>query len=367
MLRMRGKRGPRDNTVLASSFLTSFSLLSFLPSCIFSFFPTYFFVSHPLFLHAQNSMFSSRSQGGAETTVVTAFYSLIFLTSTLRGVWFIIPGTMWSPYYTPHATMAFSSSSSSSTTSSLENNNSTSSSHQWVWEFVEQLLKSAGSLSLFSIFILILVYWADILKKYFYPDARRSKPMLTFLLLVCALFGIQIINAILFLRGYYSTEGMALINSITLSIVSLVCVAEITIFSHRFRTVLKTLGDINQVPTDSQVKRIVWITITGNLFFVTRAILETTFAIRLVMYYKVNGTVDEIFTHAVWDTFLLLKHYSELAILALMLYILQSRFTNSTAGANNNGGGETSGGGGYQSVPETDDAYNDETPSKLAV
>jgi hypothetical protein len=173
-------------------------------------------------------------------------------------------------------------------------------------------------------------------------------------------------NAVLFLRGYYSTEGMALINSVTLSIVSIVCVAEITIFSHRFRTVLKTLGDINQVPTDSQVKRIVWITITGNLFFVTRAMLETTYAIRLAVYYKANGTVDEIFSHGVWDTFLLLKHYSELAILALMLYILQSRFTNSNGGGA--GGGESSTtGGGYQSVPETGDDLDDETPSKLAV
>ena len=304
------------------------------------------------------SMFSSRSQGGAETTVVTAFYSLILLTSTLRGIWFIIPGTMWAPYYTPHAIMAFSSSSTTPSEGS-------SGSSTWIWEFVEQLLKSAGSLCLFSIFILILVYWADILKKYFYPDARRSKPMLTFLLLVGALFGVQIVNAVLFLRGYYSTEGMSLINSITLSVVSIVCVAEITIFSHRFRTVLKTLGDINQVPTDSQVKRIVWITITGNLFFVTRAMLETTFAIRLAIYYKANGTVDEIFSHGVWDTFLLLKHYSELAILALMLYILQSRFTNSAA-SNGGGGGETSGGGGYQSVPETGD-LDDDTPSKLAV
>ena len=336
-------------------FFTLSNCIHIFPPTIFFGLAYHFFIMHNIHIY---SMFSSRSQGGAETTVVTAFYSLILLTSTLRGIWFIIPSTMWAPYYTPHAIMAFSSSSTTPSEGS-------SGSSTWIWEFVEQLLKSAGSLCLFSIFILILVYWADILKKYFYPDARRSKPMLTFLLLVGALFGVQIVNAVLFLRGYYSTEGMSLINSITLSVVSIVCVAEITIFSHRFRTVLKTLGDINQVPTDSQVKRIVWITITGNLFFVTRAMLETTFAIRLAIYYKANGTVDEIFSHGVWDTFLLLKHYSELAILALMLYILQSRFTNSAA-SNGGGGGETSGGGGYQSVPETGD-LDDDTPSKLAV
>lgn len=260
---------------------------------------------------AAKRMTSSRSHEGAETTVVTAFYSLIFLTASLRTVWFVIPGTVWSPYYTPHAVMAFDAEHP-----------------YWVMEFLGILLLGAGSLCLFSIFILILVYWADILKKYFYPGARRSKPMVTFLVLVILLLVIQILNATLFLFRDYSSEGMILVNSITLSLVSIICVCEITIFSHRFRTVLKTLGDINQVSTESQVKRIVWITLTGNLFFFTRAFLETIFTLLLVVYWHQNGTVAEAFTHTIWDSYVLLKHWSELAILGLMLYILQSRFTN---------------------------------------
>ncbi|KAL3807627.1 hypothetical protein ACHAXA_005257 [Cyclostephanos tholiformis] len=294
----------------------------------------------------------SRSHGGAETTVVTAFYSLILLTSALRGVWFVIPGTVWAPYYTPHAVMAFDPNVP-----------------RWELEFVEILLNGLGSLSLFSIFMLILVYWADILKKYFYPDARRSKPMITFLVLVGALLMVQVANAVLFLFGYYSTEAMALVNSVTLSAVSVVCVCEITIFSHRFRTVLKTLGEINQVPTESQVRRIVWITVTGNLFFLTRAMLETTFAAQLAAYWHRNGSVAETFSHSTWDAFVILKHWSELAILALMLYILQSRFTSGIAGGGGDGGSGVGGNNGYQAVPETDDLDDaeDTPPKKLSV
>ena len=87
-------------------------------------------------------MSTSRSHGGAETTVVTAFYSLILLTSSLRSVWFLIPASVWSPYYTPHAVMAFDSG------------------EQWGLQFLEIVLMGLGSLCLFSIFILILVYWA---------------------------------------------------------------------------------------------------------------------------------------------------------------------------------------------------------------
>ncbi|CAN0437045.1 unnamed protein product [Ectocarpus sp. 13 AM-2016] len=36
---------------------------------------------------------------------------------------------------------------------------------------------------------------------------------------------------------------------------SLVCSVEISRFSHRFRTVLRTLGAVNQISTDGQVSR----------------------------------------------------------------------------------------------------------------
>lgn len=301
---------------------------------------------------AAKRMSSSRQNHGAETTVVTAFYSLILLTASLRSIWFVIPGTVWSPYYTPHAVMAFDAEHP-----------------YWALQFVGILLLGLGSLCLFSIFILILVYWADILKKYFHPGARRSKPMVTFLLLVGVLFAIQLLNATLFLLQDYSSEGMILVNSVTLSLVSIVCVAEITIFSHRFRTVLKTLGDINQVSTDTQVKRIVWITITGNLFFFTRAFLETVFAILLVVFWHKNGTVAEVFSHSIWDTYIILKHWSELAILALMLYILQSRFTtiDGMGSGGEAGGGDATKNDGYQPVADTDPDRVETAPSTLSV
>lgn len=275
---------------------------------------------------AAHRMSWSRNQGNAETTVVTAFYSLILMTSILRTIWFLVPTSLSEPSYVPLAVMAFDPDSPS-----------------WIGSFIDEILLSAGSLCLFSIFILILVYWADILKKYFYPGSRRSKPMVTFLTLVSFLVLVEILNACLFLGGVYSSEGMIMVDAILLATVSIICVCEITIFSHRFRTVLKTLGAINQVSTESQVKRIVWITVTGNLFFFTRAFLETIFAVMLMVYWRKHGTVSAVFSHELWDTYIILKHTSEVAILALMLYILQSRFTTSAAPPNRNG---------YEQVPD---------------
>jgi hypothetical protein len=275
-------------------------------------------------LVAAKRMSWSRQQGGSETTVVTAFYSLILATSGLRAIWFLIPNSVWQPSYTPTAVMAFDPNYPS-----------------WVGSFLSEMLLTAGSLALFSIFILILVYWADILKKYFYPGARRSRPMVMFATLVSILAVLEVLNAIFFLAGAYSTEGMILFNAVLLGTVSIVCVVQITVFSHRFRTVLKTLGAINQVSTESQVRRIVWITVTGNLFFFTRALLEAIFAVMLFAYWHSYGSVDKVFSHTMWDTYVLLKHWSEVAILCLMLYILQSRFTAAARA-------------GYEAVPEAE-------------
>lgn len=258
---------------------------------------------------AAKRMASSRIQQGQETTVVTAFYSLILLTSTLRAIWFLVPSFMVQPSYTPAAVMAFD--------------------HEypkWIASFCAELLLSFGSLCLFSIFILILVFWADILKKYFFPGRRRSKPMVTFIVLILFLVVLEILNAVFYVLEFYSIDGMILANSILLSVVSIVCVCNISMFSHRFRTVLKTLGAINQVSTESQVKRIVWITYTGNAFFFIRAFLEAFLASIYISYWHETGTVDVNISHGLWDTYILLKHWSEVAILTLMLYILQSRF-----------------------------------------
>eukprot|EP00980_Cylindrotheca_fusiformis_P017397 scaffold5395_cov126-Cylindrotheca_fusiformis.AAC.17 len=265
-------------------------------------------------IFAAKRMTWTRQQGGAETTVVTAFYSLILVTSILRAVFFLIPATVWVPSYVPVAVFAWDEDYPS-----------------WIGAALSEFVLMAGSLALFSIFILILVYWADILKKYFHPASRRSLPMISFLGLVALLVVLELLNIGCFLFGLYTTEGMILFNSVLLAVVSTVCVCEITIFSHRFRTVLKTLGAINQVSTDSQVKRIRWITVTGNLFFVTRACLETVLCVYLIIYWREERTVARTFSHLWWDTYVVTKSFSEITILSLMLYILQSRFARSAA------------------------------------
>lgn len=275
---------------------------------------------------------SNNASGGAETTVVTAFYSLILATAILRSIWFLVPVIIVLLndelslsdtniiQYTPVAIYAW---------------DNTINKYSWIGYAINELIVTSGSLTLFSIFILILVYWADILKKYYNPGSRRSLPMITFLGLVSSLVVLEIINILLFLCKFYSSEGMILFNAILLAIVSIICVCEITIFSRKFQNVLKTLGAINQVSTDSQIRRIVWITVTGNVFFLSRAILETIFAVMLLIHYIQYHTINRFFTHTWWDIYTIIKYTCEIIILILMLHILQSRFSQQQSQSQN--------------------------------
>jgi hypothetical protein len=285
--------------------------------------------------NSSSSSSTSSSTGGAERVVITAFYSLILLTSVLRATWFLIPASTWQPSYVPVAVYAWDAAHPS-----------------WVGAMLSEVVVTAGSIALFAIFILILVYWADILEKYFHPGSRRSVPMVSFITRLTVLLTAEAINIGCFLCQLYTTEGMVLVNAVLLAIVSVVCVCRITFFSHRFRTVLKTLGAINQVSTDSQVRRIVWITVTGNAFFFTRAFLESYFCAVLVRYWHTHGTVAKVFSHTWWDIYTVVKYGSEWTILALMFYILQSRFNSTASATGANGNASKSG---YRPVPNAQD------------
>lgn len=69
--------------------------------------------------------------------------------------------------------------------------------------------------------------------------------------------------------------------------------------------------------------------------------MEAIFAGMLIVYWRKHGSVQQVFSHVLWDTYMMLKHWSEVVILALMLYILQSRFT--TSNVSGGGGGSSSG------------------------
>lgn len=255
--------------------------------------------------------------------VITAFYSLIFGTAALRSIWFLIPKTAFIGSYTPTAHVAFIT-------------------RGWLGVFISEVLLALGSLCLYAVFILIVCYWAHMLRKVEHVDAAdstllatsqrvlarypkvpkaRRGPMQNFALLMLLLLVLEIANMCFFLFQIYNSQAMILFDSLLMSTLSLFALFHITLFSNRIRLLLQTIGVINANSTRAQVRRILAITIAANIFFVWRFLTEIILSFVFVYYWRVNKSFDVAVTHEYWDLYIDAKHWSEMAVLLLELLI----------------------------------------------
>jgi hypothetical protein len=212
--------------------------------------------------------------------VIVAFYGIIAFTTSIRALWFLIPSSYLEGTYVPSSTIAFES-------------------PNWIGVLISEILLSLGSLSLYSIFILIACYWSHMLRKVDANADTRSRivgqpvakrgPMETFGITMAIISGLQAFSIMLFLFRVFNAEEMILYDSILISIVSLATLIEITLFSHRIRMVLTTIGVINSNNTKPQVRRIFAVTIAASFFFVSRVVIEVSFAASLIILW--TGTV----------------------------------------------------------------------------
>lgn len=113
-------------------------------------------------------MLRSLRSDGVET-VITIFYFIIFFTAAIRTIWFFIPSSALESHYAPNQdVIAFET-------------------EGWWKLMIALALRSAGTVALFSIFILIVIYWADVLRKVFHDSMRGSRPMGMFCIVVSGL------------------------------------------------------------------------------------------------------------------------------------------------------------------------------------
>eukprot|EP01041_Mallomonas_annulata_P007316 gene7316-14914_t len=255
--------------------------------------------------------------------VITAFYALIFGCASMRSIWFLIPKSALEGSYTPLPTIAFVTPG-------------------WQGAFISEILLVIGSLCLFAVFILIVCYWAHMLRKVEsvetpdtsqlsaaqrtlarYPRAPKPRrgPMQNFAIVMLMLGLIEVVNICLFLFQIYNSEGMLFFDSILMSTISLITLVQITVFSQRIRIVLMTIGVINANSTKPQVRRILAITVAANIFFIWRVVTELLLTVMFVLAWKQNQNFNIILSNKYWDLYINIKHWSEVVVLVLELLI----------------------------------------------
>lgn len=251
-----------------------------------------------------------REQKGGGDPSVVLLYCLILCTGLLRAAWLLAPKVWLEQSCSPLVVYAFEG--------------------HWIQQLLSEMLMTLGSVSIFSIFILFMMFWNDLVKKIFEENVIRSSPIKSFWRNVACIVAAQVLIIILYLSGVYSSQGMTMVNSFFLIMLALGCSIEISRLSHRFRTLLQTLGEVNNLSIERQRKRIVWITVSSNCFFAMRVFSEMFVFITLFVYWKRNKSFSLVFATPQWDMYLIATFGTEAILLVVILYVLRTEFGSQT-------------------------------------
>eukprot|EP00608_Synchroma_pusillum_P011675 CAMPEP_0198441350 /NCGR_PEP_ID=MMETSP1452-20131203/62357_1 /TAXON_ID=1181717 /ORGANISM="Synchroma pusillum, Strain CCMP3072" /LENGTH=216 /DNA_ID=CAMNT_0044161975 /DNA_START=1 /DNA_END=648 /DNA_ORIENTATION=- len=213
--------------------------------------------------------------------------------SILRSVWFFIPSSVLEPTYSPSP-----------------------GNEKWGGVACSELLLTLGSLMLYAIFVLLVTFWSSTLSKVNKESSTSQRPMRRFAEVMAVLAAIALVNPLLYVCRVYGAQSVVLYDATFLSAVSLVTFAQVSVYSHRFRTALQTIGAINSYSTDDQARRILMTTIAANCFFTVRVALEVAIGISLIYLFRRNRSSGEdghplAIPGTYWDVYILLKHWSE--------------------------------------------------------
>mmetsp|Transcript_20461 Transcript_20461/g.34253 ORF Transcript_20461/g.34253 Transcript_20461/m.34253 type:complete len:407 (+) Transcript_20461:112-1332(+) len=274
--------------------------------------------------------------------VITTFNFLIFASSALRSIWFLIPNDLLEPSYAPTPLKAFVSPG-------------------WQGTLASELILQLGSIGLYGIFILIACYWVNMLRKLnssgpstpsraSASDSRLARFKIQrlgtiemFIIVMVGMILLQAGNVGLFLSGRFNSEEMILYDSIMLTVVSLAVVAEITVLSKQIQVVLNNLDAISNRSSQPQIRRIFAIIMVANVFFVTRVVLEVSLAVSLIVLMRQNHSFSVIVTDRYWSLYIIAKHACEVLVLTLEMVIstaINSYGTSSLARMARPDGGE---------------------------
>ena len=207
--------------------------------------------------------------------VVTILNVLIFLTSILRSIWFFVPESVYEITFTFQPLQAFVS-------------------QGWEVFLLTEVLNLAGTVSLYSIFILISVYWAHMLRKvtvtstYSRENSGTHRPrsmgtLELFFLLVAIFSVISLAGSFLFVAGKFDSEELILCDSVVLTLASIAILTALTLLSFRIRRIMTSMGALTDHRTFPQIRRILAVTIAANMFFMCRVGLECTLAAALTV------------------------------------------------------------------------------------
>lgn len=237
--------------------------------------------------------FKSWTVKSGSRRVISVFNTLLFLASTFRAIWFLIPNNILEPSYEPLPKKL------------QDYKNETG-------LLISETLLSLGSFFLYGVFILIACYWYTMLGKLEHdgasatsssffnisdshsvsnaaistdaavslmpPSARESGRALGTLELFVPIITVMILinssNILFFSWGWFDTEMMTTFDAITFATFAAAVLGAVVYLSHKINRVLRNMEVINQSSSQAQIRRIEAIVFLAKFFFATRIFIE---------------------------------------------------------------------------------------------
>jgi hypothetical protein len=188
----------------------------------------------------------------------------------------------------------------------------------WFEFLLSEAVELFGSYLIYSIFVLIVVFWADMLRRLFTQDNVRSNPLKLFLLVMSTVLFVQAVGFSVFIAKKADSYWLMLYDDVLLTLLSFGSLVAITVYSFRMKTVLRAFLEVSQIDTTDRIKAVNWATGICSAFLAFNALFLVYSIVSITGVHR----VDMLLSKKSWWVFVATKHLLEIFVLYFLLYSL---------------------------------------------
>lgn len=261
--------------------------------------------------------FAMHYQSPSRQTATLGFYLLMGLAALTRVVWFA----------TPYGVMSVL----------VEPRNMRVGDDGWELFLIAEGVELLGSFLIYSIFVLIVVFWADMLRRLFTNGHIRSQPFKRFAAVVVTIVALQAIGFSVFVMDKADAYWLMIYDDSVMCALSLASLVAVLVYSFRMKTVLQAFLEVSQIDTTDRIKAVNWATSICAFFLVVNALFLVYSIVSLAGFGQVGVYLEPMY----WWLFVASKHIVEILVLYLLLYTLWGKSSDDAEGKD-----------GYEPIPD---------------
>ncbi|CAH0479928.1 unnamed protein product [Peronospora belbahrii] len=262
--------------------------------------------------------FAMHAQSPSRQAATLGFYLLMGLASLTRVLWFATPYGVQSVLVAPRRIIMGEDG--------------------WAQFLVAEIVELLGSFLLYSVFMLIVVFWADMLRRLFTHDSVRSHPLRLFFSILGTMATIQAIGFAMFAAKRVDSYWLMIYDDVVMCLLSIGSLAAVLVYSFRMKTVLQAFLEVSQIDTTDRIKAVNWATSVCAFFLISNTVFLTYSIVSLAHFHQAGVYLESKW----WWLFVASKHLVEIFVLYFLLYTLWGKSSDDAENSKD----------GYEPIPD---------------